>query len=222
MTSLMRSTESWASHFVVSPIHSGSTENPLWTHPLRWMDAFADVPDNRASLKAIFPVYMQTHRSAENTFDSPICSNKRKKDVFFYEKEWSGFYYCFSFGVLYGIPRWCFEFSFKWDEIILISHLSKAAIVFLRCSHTNTDTHMHRHIHTDALLSHNAFLCHLLQLAGDSTIESLHSSAVAAAEVTSAALPACFQEVPFWRCQTIFSLFWFGHFKYMWATCKLR
>lgn len=87
MTSLMRSTESWASHFVVSPIHSRSTENPLWTHPLRWMDAFAGVPDNRASLKAIFPVYMQTHWSAENTFDSPICSIKeKKKTVLFCEK----------------------------------------------------------------------------------------------------------------------------------------
>lgn len=35
-----------------------------------------------------FPVYMQTHRSAENTFDSPICTikEKEKKDRFFPQK----------------------------------------------------------------------------------------------------------------------------------------
>lgn len=94
----MRSTESWASHFVVSPIHSRSTENPLWTHPLRWMDAFAGVPDNRASLKAIFPVYMQTHWSAENTFDSPICSIKEKKKTVFCVKNNGAYFIIVSFG----------------------------------------------------------------------------------------------------------------------------
>lgn len=151
----MRSTESWASRYVVSPKHWCSADNPLWTRTLRRMDAFADVPDNRASVKAIFPVYMQTHRSTENTFDSPICSNKRNKDMFSWKSEWSTFYYCFSFGALCWVPRRCFEFSSKWDEVILISHLSKAAIVFLPCSHTHTLAHMH--IHRDALSLHNAF-----------------------------------------------------------------
>lgn len=109
----MRSTESWASRFVVSPIHSCSTENPLWTHPLRWMDAFADVPDNRTSLKAIFPVYMQTHRSAENTFDSPICSNKTKKTCFFMKK--NGAYFIIVFHL---------ESSMESQGGVLNSHLS--------------------------------------------------------------------------------------------------
>lgn len=150
----MRSTESWASHFVVSPIHSCSTENPLWTHPLRWMDAFAGVPDNRASLKAIFPVYMQTHQSAENTFDSPISSIKEgKKGQVFFVKNNGAYFILVSFGGCYWIPRQCFEFSSKWDEVILIAHLSKEAIVFFPCSLLAltlflTPKHTHRHTYT--------------------------------------------------------------------------
>lgn len=81
----------------------------------------------------------------------PYAPSKEKNDMFFNEKEWSIFYYCFSLGALCGIPRWCFEFSSKCDEIILISHLRKAEIVFLLCSH------IHTHVDKGALLSHNAF-----------------------------------------------------------------
>lgn len=138
MTSLMRSTESWASHFVLSPIHSCSTENPLWTHPLRWMDAFAGVPDNRASLKAIFPVYMQTHWSAENTFDSPICAikEKKKKRQAFFVKNNGAYFIIVSIAECHRISRQYFEFPSKWDGVILISHLSNATIV----SHTQAHT----------------------------------------------------------------------------------
>lgn len=119
---------------------------------------------------------------------APYAPTKKKKRHDFMKKNRAYFIIVFHLEHSNGIPRQCFELSSKWDEIILISHLSKAAIVFLPCSHTHT--HVHACPHTGALLLHNAFLSNLLQLTNDSTIESLHSSTVAAAEVTPTTLSA--------------------------------